>query len=529
MNRWRVIVVVSLIAVPILGWAGVGSYYLWSIGWGFWAWWLMMSMVALGYFLAWHWQRNRQLLQPPDFEVPPQWTERDRQAFRLVENRAKNAEQLPVEKLGDVSLYLQTAQDMAQELARFYHPDAVDPIDYLTVPELLSVMELAAHDMRKLVDEHLPGGHLLTVRDWKRARQIQQWYQTGSNLWWAVAACFNPIETGLRYAAAQAGISAPLRLLQQNLFLWFYTAFIQRLGHYLIDLNSGRLRVGAERYRELLAQFKEQQRHSPTTLEKQSVGPFPSESNVDRDAAEQVQEVSITLLGQVKAGKSSLVNALLGEQRAITGVVPTTSGVERYELISPGIPTRLILHDTPGYAHAGPRADQLEATAQAARQSDLLFLVLHARNPGRQADLAMLDQLSAWFADRPELRPPPVIAVLTHIDLLSPMMEWSPPYSWTNGTRTKEVNIREAITTVREQFGERLVSVVPVCTEFSKEFGIDEALLPAVANWLDEIRGVAFLRALRAEVDRDRIRRIFRQLLATGKLAAEQLWQGTGS
>ncbi|MFO0841240.1 MAG: GTPase [Gemmataceae bacterium] len=78
---------------------------------------------------------------------------------------------------------------------------------------------------------------------------------------------------------------------------------------------------------------------------------------------------SITILGQVKAGKSSLINALLGEQRARTGVVPTTDGVERYELLTPGVPTRLVLNDTVGYAHSTARVPTRCATGEAAKQS----------------------------------------------------------------------------------------------------------------------------------------------------------------
>ncbi len=36
------------------------------------------------------------------------------------------------------------------------------------------------------------------------------------------------------------------------LLVWFYTAYVHRLGTYLIELNSGRLRIGAVRYRELM-------------------------------------------------------------------------------------------------------------------------------------------------------------------------------------------------------------------------------------------------------------------------------------
>jgi predicted GTPase len=238
--------------------------------------------------------------------------------------------------------------------------------------------------------------------------------------------------------------------------------------------------------------------------------------------------VTVTLLGQVKAGKSSLINALLGEQRARTGSTPLTAGVERYDLVTPGVPTRLVLLDTVGYGHTGPKADQVASTAEAARQSDLLFLVMHARNPARQADLDMLDQLRQWFAARPDLRSPPVIGVLTHIDLLSPAMEWSPPYNWQSPTRPKEVNIHDALAATRKQLGDRLASIVPVCTAEGKVFGIDEALLPAVAGMLDEVHGVALLRCLKAEADRDRIRKVFHQMLAAGKEATRIAWEVLG-
>src|SRR5262249_19238362 len=153
---------------------------------------------------------------------------------------------------------------------------------------------------------------------------------------------------------------------------------------YLIELNSGRLRVGARRYRELL---------QAATAE---------DGKARAGAADRVGQVTIALMGQVKAGKSSLINALLGEQRAKTDVLPTTREVTRYELKLEGIPTRLVLLDTVGYGHTGPKEDQLRATQDAARQADLLLLVLHAKNPARQADLEMLQALQSWFASQPD-------------------------------------------------------------------------------------------------------------------------------
>jgi predicted GTPase len=513
MSRWRIAVLVVLSATPFVGLAAVGGYYLWERSWSLYAGWAILAFLVTAYVLGWYWQRNKQLVRPLDFTPPLHWTDRDRQAWQLVEARAKASSQIDPNRLTEVPFYTTTAQEMALELARFYHPGTQDPLGPLTIPELLAVIELAAHDLAEMVAQYVPAGHLLTVQDWRRAKQATEWYQTASKAYWMVSALFSPINTGARYLASQLGTSRPWQMIQENLFVWFYTAFVHRLGTYLIELNSGRLRVGAQRYRELLQPIA------------QAPAPPAAGPALPADDAEQVRRVTLTLLGQVKAGKSSLVNALLGEERAKTAVVPTTMAVTRYEVQPPGIATRLVLLDTIGYHHTDPRTDQFAATVDAAQQSDLLLLVMHARNPARQADLAMLRGLREWFGKRPDLKMPKVLGVLTHIDLLSPALEWQPPYNWQQPERLKERQIGGAVDAAHDQLGEYLVGVAPVCTAREKVHGVTEWLLPAVAQLLNEAQAVAFLRCLRAEADTGKVRKVFSQLLAAGQQAAKLLWQ----
>lgn len=517
MAHWRVGVVLVLIAFPVIFLVGTGSYFLWKEGLSFYLWWPMAGAMGLGYLLGWYWHRKRQLLPSVDLSPSLHWTERDRQAWQLIEARAKSAETIDPAKLIEINFYTDTAQEMAIELARFYHPQASDPLGSLTIPEILAVVELATQDLAEMVDRYLPGGNLLTINHWRKARQAADWYQSVTNAYWLVSALFAPINTGIRYAASQVGLSRPWQMLQQNLQVWFYTAFVHRTGTYLIELNSGRLRIGAKRYRQILREHTADDKPGSELTE----APPAPKAGAEQD----VHRVTITLMGQVKVGKSSLINAFLGEQKALTDVLPATSEVQRYELQPPGIPTRLVLLDTVGYGHAGPKEDQLRATEAAAQQSDLLLLVLHARNPARQADLLMLQRLREWFASRPDLRMPPILAVLTHIDLLSPAMEWSPPYDWLHPQRPKEVQIQQAVAAVRQQLGESLAGVVPVCTAEGKVTGLEESLLPAVAALLDESRTVALLRCLRAEIDTGKVRKVFHQLLAGGRELMKVVWQ----
>src|SRR5262249_22257600 len=278
---------------------------------------------------------------------------------------AKHLTDMDVTEFHGLQFYSTMAQDMARELAAFYHPEDKEPLTSLTVPEVLAVFELAAHDLAELVDQNVPGSHFLTINDWRwtklAAEKATTWYRYASKIGWLAAAVFAPVETALRYAATQAGTTKPFQLFQQNLIAWFHLAFVQRLGSYLIELNSGRLRVGARRYRELRAPFDR--------AEGAPAAAVPPGGDA-QPAAKPVELVTLTIMGQTKVGKSSFINALLGAQRARTDVVPATDAITRYELPLAGTSTRLVLLDTVGYAHSGPKEDQVKATREAAQKSD---------------------------------------------------------------------------------------------------------------------------------------------------------------
>jgi uncharacterized protein len=508
MSRWRIAVIVTLILIPFVAFCVIGSYYLWISGLTMLVWWPLFLIMTAGYVLAWYWQKNRKLLPDVDFTPPLEWTERDKEAWKLIEARGKAAATLPVEKFMDVNFYLETAQEMALELARFYQPKAKDPIDNVTVPEILAVIEFAAHDLSLTVEQYLPAGNLLTVRNWKQAKKAIDWYPAFNAVYWAVSAVLSPIATAQRFLASQVGVSTPLKAMQDNMLAFFYTAYVERVGTYLVELHSGRLRVGASRYLELKKQH---------TRQKEAI----TATDAAEAAAEHVTQVAITIIGQVKAGKSSLINALLGERKALTDVLPLTAEVTRYELQLPDIPTRLVIFDTVGYGHAGPKADQVKATRDAVQKSDLVLHVLHARNPARQPDMQMLQALADWHKERPGLKKPPILGVLTHIDLLSPAMEWSPPYDWHHPNRPKEEQIAQALAAAKEQVAPHLADITAACTAEGKQFGVREELMPLIVRELDEAHAVALVRCIDAEANTGRARKVVKQLLALAMQAGQ--------
>ena len=514
MTRLRIALLIVLFAAPFVFLMGAGGYHLWSTGWVVWTWGPMVLCIALAYFFAWRWTKRPTL--PPTDDRPGYWTDRDKAAWARVTEKAKSFEAVTAKQLEDPKHYSDLALDLAKQVAELYNPGATDPFDHLTLPEVLACIELASADLDELVQKYVPGSHLLRIRDIKRARKAVEYYKVGQNIYWAGAAIVDPLQTALRYFASKAALGTLLDRLQSNVILWFHTAFIHHLGRYLVELNSGRLRVGVKRYRELLAQHQAPPIDDPNT--RPPVSPEESADATVAAAANTAtgpKAITVSILGSVKAGKSSLVNALLGKSAATVDRLPVTAGV-RYDYTLPeGQPVSIL--DTSGYGQDGPTDEDFAAAVEASRDADLILLVTQATVPGRQPDLDLLGRLRAWFAEKPHLRMPPVVVVVSHIDLLSPKAEWAPPYDWKTGQRPKEVNIRECLDVVREQLGTHATDVVPVCGREGERFGIVEGLIPAIVAHLDHARGAAVLKAFEDEAGARKYEKIGEQVIAGGK------------
>ncbi len=516
--KLRIAVLVLLALAPVVFLCGVGVYHLWDRGWSFVAYWPMAGCWLAAYLLGRYWTRRRPPAEEPSVPTPGYWTDRDKRAWQIVEAHAAAIPALSAEQFGDLNRYAADAQELALKVARVYKPDAADPFGHLTLPEILACGELVAHDLTGLITKYVPASHLLTVTDLKRIRDAvdtaSDWYPRLRNVYWLASAIFNPVKTGMQAVATKAGLAPAFAAFQQNMLLWFYTAYVKELGRYLIELNSGRLKVGAKRYLELMALHM-----TPPTeaapIDEASGGRQPPEPvpppGADAPRSPEAPPVTLAVVGPVKAGKSSLVNALLGEQQAAIDVLPLTPGVTRYTLRQPGQPTFTLL-DTAGFGNDGATEADVRAAVEAARLADVLLLVVPARSAARRPESEFLDRVRAALAALPNLKMPPVLLVLSHIDLLSPVMEWAPPYDWRAGTRPKEVQIREATQAAKESFAGRVADAVPVCTAAGKELGVKDELLPAVAAYLGEARGVGLLRALHAEASADKVKRVVGQI-----------------
>jgi predicted GTPase len=354
------------------------------------------------------------------------------------------------------------------------------------------------------------------------ARKAADYYKTASNIYWVVSAALNPLKTIAQYAGSQLGLQPGMSQIQNNVLHWFFLTFVHQLGRYLIELNSGRLKVGAKRYRELMAKHQA----PPGGPGPAPTAPPPADSGDDLEGETQLEmhRVTVSVVGPVKAGKSSLINALFGETKTAVAQVPLTAASTRYDLDAAGLPPLSVM-DTVGFGVNGPTDADIANAMEASRAADVLVLALPARSAARAPEVQFLDRMRAAFLAQPQLKMPPVVVALTHIDQLTPAMEWSPPYDWKAGTKTKEKSIRDAVAAVKELFGSKVAEVVPVCALAGKEYAVREALVPEMARHLDTARGVSLLRALHLEALIDHTKKAFGQAINAGKEIWKQVFK----
>lgn len=131
----------------------------------------------------------------------------------------------------------------------------------------------------------------------------------------------------------------------------------------------------------------------------------------------QREGVRIAIVGRPNAGKSSLLNQLLGQERAIVTAVPgTTRDTVEESLDLLGLP--VVLTDTAGIRATPDPIERLgvERTRAAAQRADLIVLVVDASGPLGAEDVKLLDE----FGD------PRLVAGLNKSDLGVVVMPESP-------------------------------------------------------------------------------------------------------
>lgn len=488
-----------LLGLPTLVVFGLGMLWLWQTG-NLLYWAITMAVFsALSYGLQ-HWLalRDRKLLDEVATGPNPDWPPKAEVVWQQVEKLAETCEpeDWPIE---DPSWILELGRRTLDTVSHCYHPQVEKPFLELNVPHTLLIIEQASRDLRKDVTENIPFSDRLTIGDmlrlhrWKaKAEQAYNVYRAGRVLINPVNAMFSEIWQHLRQRS--------FGVARNELHRWFLRAYVRKVGYYAIDLYSGRQPVALD---ETLKPVTERTPVSHTDL-----------NRIEEAAAIPEEPLRILVLGRTNAGKSSLINALFGKLATATDILPdTTRTITPFVLQREGF-TQALIFDSPGCDSTRFNEKQMHA---AALDADLILWVSPANRPDRQTERHCLDALRIFQATQLKRRSPPMLVVMSHIDLLRPVGAWQPPYDLNDQQDTKAISIRAALQAVATDLAVPVEQVIPVCLKEGRVYNVNDTLWAAILNHQDAALRVRLLRCLDAKKRAEDWALLRRQLISTGR------------
>lgn len=506
----RITVLLLLWLLPVLFFVAIGTFALYRTGWLYLAGWSLPGMWLLAWLVGRYWRPPRPHIAVArvPLQAPQFWTPRDVEAIEIVEAYREQAEAVDLTTATDYQRYFADAQRLAHRLAEHYHvADGRHALHPVTFVEILAVIHLAVEDLEEWVLQNVPGSDVATMGHLNRLPQIFSTLDVAKNIVYFASAILNPSRL-LAYPLWRTSGRLSVEI-QNELIAALYQRYLRQVGYYLIEMYSGRLKAGSRAYRERFG--------------KMAVAVHAAGGNVDAFSALPDAQVTIAVMGQVKAGKSSLINCLIGDQVASIGVLPETRTVQRYEYRVPQCESVVTLLDTPGYDEADISQQQRREITTAADAADMVLLVMAAHDSARAADVQMVKALEAHYRDRPHLQPPAIVAVLTHIDLLRPVREWSPPYDWRNPHDLKEESMAGAADYARELFGDRIAGIACVHTasDSSDPSSVSDEVVPLLVEHMPHSKSAAVLKSFYSRLGQNRLQQLVKQVIGLSKSAAK--------
>jgi predicted GTPase len=409
---WRTILRAALFVGPTLLLIPFGIAWLWERGWMLW--WLMATTV--GVFIA-GWAGG---LWKPDLPPIALKGARPGASPGEVEARARIARIVDEAKASDIedaNAARALAERVVHEVAVVFHPGEETPTLRVTLPELLLVTEQTANDIRRRLLTDFPilrdirfdilesGSGLMAMSD-----HVMTGYRVGRFLFNPLSAIVQEVQrVGINLVGHGMAGYAKRRVAQ---------ILVAEIGEAAIRLYSGSARMDSREIKEASA--------------------LDTDSGA-AEASEPSQEtLRAAVVGQVNAGKSSLVNALSGAARAIAGNVVHTERSLDFPL-DHDAHGPLLLTDTKGLVAGG------EPDVEAMVAADMLLWPVALHRADRKADTRALAALREWAAKNPRRSVPPIVFVATHPDRLEPNREWAPPYDIEKGSRPEEISARAAL------------------------------------------------------------------------------------
>ena len=389
----------------------------------------------------------------------------------------------------DWGQFWQRCLSLVTAVSQAYHPEVKRPLLNIYVPEAYGLIRGTVDDTDRMMQKLSPVLSQVSIGQMVEGVEIYQRLEPSAK---KLIKAFNWAQWGLNPAAAIAKQTSAKYMNQanqqilMNLSNMLRETALRNLAQQAVALYGGGAKIALD---EVTAAIPAVAEAKTQTLREILDRAEPAEAVAQKP-------VNILLVGRTGAGKSSVINTLFQSEKAAVDVLPSTDKIQSYRWEATGLGQKggaLSLWDTPGYEQVS-RGDFRSAVVEYASQADLLLLVTPALDPALQVDADFLQDMRS---EVPDLT---AIALVTQVDKLRPVREWSPPYHWRSGSWPKETSIRSAVSYRAEQLDEYCEAVLPLVTlsEQRAAWGDDE-LAKVLIGALEPTKQLRLARFLRSQ------------------------------
>ncbi|PHS39407.1 MAG: GTPase [Sulfurovum sp.] len=412
-----------LIIIPVLLLSLLGIYYLYVESYllYFLAFLVVVSLLVAMPFLL---RKKRSNIgeKPQDeisIEISPQWSDFDHQNWGKLE---KIIDERVAEGI-EWNMMQAYALKIISETASCYHPENLEKELAFTASELLLALEEVSRRYRDYMQEYIPFENkikLSLIMQGNAHKEKLTFVKHSYDLYRIFRLMNLPMAalSELRGKLTEVLFDNVSNTLQDKI----KRAVLKDLASVSIDLYRGHFKMKESELRE-----------SKISIEDKS------------NQAVDIEPLRVVVVGQVSAGKSSLINILNEKMVAEVNIVPSTDQVTVHECKIDGVDV-LKLIDLPGL-NGDLKLE--ENMIEQMSQSDLVLWVLKANQSARKLDVQLKKKFDVFYQknENRSKKRPTIITLVNQVDKLPPANEWNPPYDLANCTAVdkKACTIRDAL------------------------------------------------------------------------------------